>query len=95
MRQRSALRQAGGAAGVLQEQQIVAIQLDRRESKLGTFGETLVVDWGLARDVTSPDDSGMDEPSTDLSGDETRTGHGMGTPGYMPPELTNSRKRRR
>src|ERR1700681_3803895 len=56
---------------------------------VGEFGETIVIDWGLAKDLTTP------ESSTDGSGGPFRTagsegltqpGSVLGTPAYMSPE---------
>src|SRR6185295_18775851 len=53
----------------------------------GEFGETIVIDWGLAKDLTSPE-----EPTAD--GDPLRDPHDtgltsagsiLGTPAYMAP----------
>ena len=57
---------------------------------VGAFGETVVIDWGLAReldrpadDVLASDDDAMDSaPSSQL----TVAGRTIGTPCYMPPE---------
>jgi serine/threonine protein kinase/tetratricopeptide (TPR) repeat protein len=57
---------------------------------VGEFGETVVIDWGLAKDLG--DTSGRDDvpagpyrtaPSSSV---ETLAGEVMGTPAYMPPE---------
>jgi tetratricopeptide (TPR) repeat protein len=55
---------------------------------VGPFGETVVVDWGLAKDLASPTE---DEPSpaslaSPRADDKTVLGTVMGTPHYMPPE---------
>ena len=55
---------------------------------VGEFGETIVIDWGLAKDLTPdlvPVDGGG--PSGDPRHDGlTSAGSVMGTPAYMPPE---------
>ncbi|MCU1281530.1 MAG: High-affnity carbon uptake protein Hat/HatR, partial [bacterium] len=55
---------------------------------IGPFGETVVADWGLAKDMRAT--AAADEPGdgvTDQSkGDETLDGSILGTPAFMPPE---------
>ncbi|MCB9745502.1 MAG: protein kinase [Alphaproteobacteria bacterium] len=51
---------------------------------LGQFGETWVVDWGLARVMDEPDAPGPDLGGGDAR--QTQDGTVLGTPAYMPPE---------
>ncbi|MFO0957162.1 MAG: serine/threonine-protein kinase [Isosphaeraceae bacterium] len=56
---------------------------------LGRYGETLVVDWGLAK-ATGRNDPDRDEavlvPSSASGSAETLPGSALGTPAYMSPE---------
>src|SRR5437868_4471590 len=56
---------------------------------IGRHGETLVVDWGLAK-ATGQADPGSAErtlmPSSAGGSAETRAGSALGTPSYMSPE---------
>ncbi len=57
---------------------------------LGPYGETLVVDWGLARTTSAPTEGNIKEaplrPASADAESATRQGTVMGTPAYMSPE---------
>jgi WD40 repeat protein len=58
---------------------------------VGSFGETVVIDWGLAKDLTREEPSAPELPSDPSSSaaqeaNLTRVGTVVGTPAYMPPE---------
>jgi eukaryotic-like serine/threonine-protein kinase len=62
---------------------------------LGKYGETLVVDWGLAKTGKQPDKpSSVESVLISLSGDsnpETQMGSFFGTPEYASPEQADGR----
>src|SRR5256714_12348881 len=62
---------------------------------LGKYGETLVVDWGLAKPTgrTAGDGSGTEGPLRPAVGESSATGMGsaIGTPADMSPEQANGR----
>jgi WD40 repeat protein len=57
---------------------------------IGAYGETLLIDWGLARELAVADvPSGPSRPSEAAL---TRAGNALGTPGYMAPEQVSGRE---
>jgi WD40 repeat protein len=52
----------------------------------GAFGETVVIDWGLARRLDDTETPATMDESTNTAPGETHVGTVMGTPSYMPPE---------
>jgi serine/threonine protein kinase len=58
---------------------------------LGKYGETLVVDWGLAKaagrkDEATPSEASLIQPRSGSQVTPTQAGSALGTPAYMSPE---------
>ncbi|HMP06441.1 MAG TPA: serine/threonine-protein kinase, partial [Lacipirellulaceae bacterium] len=61
---------------------------------LGRFGETLVVDWGLAKPIGAGGVGEVEQPLQPISADgstATQLGRVVGTPMYMSPEQAGGR----
>ena len=53
---------------------------------VGAFGETVVIDWGLAKELGGVDPQESLTMDRQVGADETGLGRVVGTPAYMPPE---------
>jgi eukaryotic-like serine/threonine-protein kinase len=81
----------GEAIAYAHSRRVVHRDLKPLNVLVGAFGETLVIDWGIAKELDAPADDVAAEPRP-RKADRTAVGAVMGTPAYMPPEQAEGRE---
>jgi ABC-type transport system substrate-binding protein len=73
------------------QQRVIHRDLKPQNVLVGEFGETVVIDWGLAKDLADTSKEIATLPGGTGRSSDTALGDVLGTPMYMPPEQAEGR----